>query len=180
MRCLCALLALLGLAAGCGRVRFQPADTGPEGPDAGLDARATSDAFVGVDAHFTETLDASMPDAPRVDATVDAFAPPDAPTSGRCADPRAELTSEGCVIPSATACTPFSPCPTGYSCAATAMGDRCRCDDQALCGPRCSPLVPCADTRFPVSYKCILVYLCTGECTKFHNCHRGFFYSVGQ
>ena len=93
-----------------------------------------------------------MPDAPRVDATVDAFAPPDAPTSGRCADPRAELTSEGCVIPSATACTPFSPCPTGYSCAATAMGDRCRCDDQALCGPRCSPLVPCTDTRFPVCH----------------------------
>jgi hypothetical protein len=84
------------------------------------------DAFVIAD----PMTDAALPDAPRIDATMDAFSPPDAATSGRCLDPRAELTSEGCAIPSATACTPFSPCPTGYSCTATAMGDRCRCDDR--------------------------------------------------
>ncbi len=106
------------------------------------------DAFVIAD----PMTDAALPDAPRIDATMDAFSPPDAATSGRCLDPRAELTSEGCAIPSATACTPFSPCPTGYSCTATAMGDRCRCDDQALCGPRCSSLVACTDARFPVCH----------------------------
>jgi hypothetical protein len=139
--------------------------------DGGIDAAAATEDAPSPDA---PGLDAPRTDAPPI--SVEGGTPPgDAFSSGECFDPRAVATPSGCVLATPAPCTPFDPCPTDYACVSTASGDRCRCVEQARCGPRCTGDPECTTPGYPVCHGgvCFAPHGCLGRTSEALLCGAG-------